>query len=817
MPLRRRAVCLVAVLSVLAASACQTAAPAAPSPTLVAEPTTPAAQQPAAAASGPTAQTAAQQRTGSGTAQATAAPPSSAPNQRAAQPTSPPNPATAPKPSPTSLPTLPTTSLASLPDDQARAVREARNALPAGDFTRAIGVAEPLLDQLKGDQQAEVRLVYGQALVGDRQFDKALATSETLLTSTTRADLISAARLLKGQALRGLERFDEAAAEMRAVAESNPLVAAGVRLELEDMWLDANRPDEAAADGQKGLEVAEPRLLKIDLAEKLGTAEVALANTDAAMDAYRQLLTAAGTKGFLGEQLYNLAVGASQLGRTDDAINALRTSISQFPRSRKAPDAVVLLEKLGGMRPQDRFYAGVIRYLFWNFRGARADFDAYLDAFPDGDQAVEARYYRGLSSPAKDTTTQLLQLARDVPDDDFAPMALLEAGKAQEELGDYASAAKIYDSLVASYPMRDAGMAGAFRRGLARYMLGDATGALNAWDELLARDPEPAVKAEALYWSGKLLAARDDSVSAREKFQSAAAVRPVDYYVMRAQVVLDPPPPSSGFTPAQVEAADEADLARWFASHGLDLTAAGQIASQDPAYIRATALVQHGLFKQANWEYEIFLTTYADKPDRLYWLAARFGEMGLPNAELKLGTAALGGATADGQVSVLDVPQALARVASPLAFPDMVITAARQRGFDPLLFTSLMHQESDFDPYVESVAKAKGLTQIIPQTGNEIARALGVSDFAQDDLYHPKQNVRFGAYYFSERLKRNGSVDRALASYNAGDGNVDTWTLPGRDDPDVFTEYVPFAETHDYVKRIQLYWWVNRYIWLSGR
>src|SRR5689334_22681672 len=214
MPLRRRAVCLVAICSVLVASACQTAAPAAPSPTLAAEPTTPAAQQP----------------TGLGKAQATAAPPTSAPNQRAAQPTSPPKPPTAPKPSPTSLPTLPTTSLASLSDDQARAVREARNALPAGDFTRAIGLVEPLLDQLKGDQQAEVRLVYGQALVGDRQFGKALATSETLLTSTTRADLISAARLLKGQALRGLERFDEAATEMRAVAESNPLVAAGVRL-----------------------------------------------------------------------------------------------------------------------------------------------------------------------------------------------------------------------------------------------------------------------------------------------------------------------------------------------------------------------------------------------------------------------------------------------------------------------------------------------------------------------------------------------------------------------------------------------------------
>jgi soluble lytic murein transglycosylase len=787
---RGRVLSVLATLAFLGSSACQGAAPSAPTAAPPATLPPPATTAPVPA---PTSVAA-----GSTVAAAQPAPAKPAPPQSA----------------PTSLPTLPTSVLGSLPAEQGKAVRDGHAALAGGDYPRAIALLEPLLNQLSGEPQAEVRLIYGQALVGDRQFDNALVTSDALLASTkTRADLNSAARLLKGQALRGLERWDDAAVEMRAVADANPLVAAAVRLELEDMWLSANRPDQAAEDGQKGLDMAQARLLKIYLAENLGTAEVALNQTDAAMDAYRQLLTAAGSKGYLGEQLYNLAEGTSQLGRTDDAINALRTSISQFPRSRKAPDAVDLLEKLGGMRPEDRFYAGIIRYLFWNFRGARADFEAYLAAYPDGDRAVEARYYHALSSAARDTTTQLLKLASDVPDDDFAPMALLEAGKAQEELGDYASAETIYDGLVATYPTRDAGLTGAFRRGLARYMRGNLGGARSAWDDLLGRDPDPSVKAEALYWSGKALVAQGDDGAARERYLAAAAVRPVDYYVARAEVTLNPPPASQDFDPSAAQPTDEAELGRWFASHGLDLNAAGQIASQDPSFVRAGALVQHGLYRAANWEFEVFLTTYVDKPDRLYWLAARFGEMGLPNAELMLGKAALNGATAEGQVSILDVPAALARVASPLAFPDLVTSAAKARGFDPLLFTSLMHQESDFDPYVESVAKAKGLTQIIPQTGTEIARALRVQGFQQEDLFHPKQNVQFGAYYFGERLKRNGSIDRALASYNAGDGNVDNWTTPGRDDPDVFTEYVPFAETHDYVKRIQMYWWINRYIW----
>ncbi|HEY1246631.1 MAG TPA: tetratricopeptide repeat protein, partial [Hyphomicrobiaceae bacterium] len=496
---------------------------------------------------------------------------------------------------------LPTTSLGALPDDQAAAVRAARAALAAGDDSRALSLLTPLQDTLSGDQREEVRLLIGQAQVGDHEYDAGLATAGQVLSGTSRADLLSAARLLEGQALRGLHRYDEAAADMRAVADANPLVAAAVRLELEDMWLAANRPDEAATDGQAGLDIAQARLLKIDLAEKLARADVALNQTDAAMDAYRQLLAAAGSKSYLGEQLYNLAVGASQLGRTDDAINALRTSIAQFPRSRNAPEAVDLLEKLGGMRAEDRFSAGIVRYFFWSFAGARTDFDAYLSVYPDGDNSVEARYYRGLSSPDTDTTTQLLQLANDVPDDDFAPMALLGAGQAQEDLSNYAAAAQIYQSLVAKYPTRDAGMAGAFRLGLAQYMLGDLDGALQTWNALLGRDPQPGVQAQALYWSGKVLEARGDADSAQAKYQAAAAVRPVDYYVMRAQVALDPPPPSANFDPSAVTPSDEAELAEWFAKNGLDLKVAAQSASQDPAYIRATALVQHGLYKQANW------------------------------------------------------------------------------------------------------------------------------------------------------------------------------------------------------------------------
>ena len=158
-------------------------------------------------------------------------------------------------------PALPTSALATLPAEQAAAVRDARAALAAGDYARALALLEPLLAQLSGEQLAEVRLLYGQAQVGDRQFTRALATVAGAAVPAPPAPdlrLRRAAAQRPGPARpRALGRGRQRDARRR---RRQPAVAAAVRLELEDMWLAANRPDEAAVDGQKGLDVAQARL-----------------------------------------------------------------------------------------------------------------------------------------------------------------------------------------------------------------------------------------------------------------------------------------------------------------------------------------------------------------------------------------------------------------------------------------------------------------------------------------------------------------------------------------------------------------------------
>ncbi len=115
-------------------------------------------------------------------------------------------------------------------------------------------------------------------------------------------------------------------------------------------------------------------------------------------------------------------------------------------------------------------------------------------------------------------------------------------------------------------------------------------------------------------------------------------------------------------------------------------------------------------------------------------------------------------------------PPASGRPLQPLrqsAPPIMQIaedTASRFE-MDPALVKAVIKAESDFDPSVVSKAGAQGLMQLMPET----AQDLGVSD-----PFDPEQNVQGGTRYLKWlHEKYNGDIDRTLAAYNWGPGNVD--------------------------------------------
>jgi soluble lytic murein transglycosylase len=130
-------------------------------------------------------------------------------------------------------------------------------------------------------------------------------------------------------------------------------------------------------------------------------------------------------------------------------------------------------------------------------------------------------------------------------------------------------------------------------------------------------------------------------------------------------------------------------------------------------------------------------------------------------------------------------------------------------GPEPALVLAIARQESEFDPGVVSGAGARGLMQVIPASAKRAAGMLGVTYRLTDLTANPGYNVQLGMQVLSEYLDRwDGSYILAIATYNAGPGNVQRWIDTYGDprepsvDPIDWVESIPFPETRNYVQRV---------------
>ena len=158
----------------------------------------------------------------------------------------------------------------------------------------------------------------------------------------------------------------------------------------------------------------------------------------------------------------------------------------------------------------------------------------------------------------------------------------------------------------------------------------------------------------------------------------------------------------------------------------------------------------------------------------------------------------------ESQSASLTAPAYFNHLRYGLYYHDLIINEEQKYGLDPLFMFSVIRQESLFEGFVRSTAGAHGLMQIIPDTGEQIARELNWPPiYDSGDLYRPIVSVRFGAYYLDKNRKLlGGNIYASLAAYNAGPGNAIVWNDLANDDPDLFLEVVRFQETRDYIRYI---------------
>ncbi|MBW4447464.1 MAG: transglycosylase SLT domain-containing protein [Spirirestis rafaelensis WJT71-NPBG6] len=143
----------------------------------------------------------------------------------------------------------------------------------------------------------------------------------------------------------------------------------------------------------------------------------------------------------------------------------------------------------------------------------------------------------------------------------------------------------------------------------------------------------------------------------------------------------------------------------------------------------------------------------------------------------------------------------------PFPYLNEVEKWSQEQKINPLLVTAVMRQESQFQPKVKSSAGATGLMQVLPSTAKWIAPQIKL-DSQKIDLENPSENIMYGTWYLDhthEQYQNNSLL--AIASYNAGPGNVSKWLQAPKEDPDEFVEAIPFDETKNYVRQVFGNYW----------
>ena len=154
-------------------------------------------------------------------------------------------------------------------------------------------------------------------------------------------------------------------------------------------------------------------------------------------------------------------------------------------------------------------------------------------------------------------------------------------------------------------------------------------------------------------------------------------------------------------------------------------------------------------------------------------------------------------------VIVLDLSHSVRKIGLPLSNTGVIREQAAQKHLDPALIAAVIYAETKFDPR-PSTAGAEGLMQILPDTAYFIAHLSGGVAFTASDLATPSVNVAYGSYYLRYLLDRyHGSELLALAAYNGGLSNVDSWVAQaGAAGRRMTAAEIPFAETRAYVQRV---------------
>ena len=519
--------------------------------------------------------------------------------------------------------------------------------------------------------------------------------------------------------------------------------------------------------------------------------------------------------------LMRLGRAAKASGATEKAIEAFSRVLYEFPFGDLAPIAESELQGL----PISPIVSGSNRYklelgraerLFGarRYAQARAIFDTLRPAAQGDDRELvqlrlaESDYFQKKARAARDGVRPYIEKASRQGE------ALFFYAIASRDLGDEAEYLRVVRRLVDEFPSQSWSEE-ALNNLATHYILqNDDQTADQAFRELYEKFPAGRYAERAAWKLGWWAYKNGRPADAARVFESAAAQFPRSdyrpswlYWSARAHETLN----ESSLADARYNLVATDYLNSYYgrlAAKKVEGRVPIPIVDEPPATVAlppneaiVRALLALDLYDQALDELRYAQRTWGDSPA----IQATIGWVHNQRGDLRAGINAMKRAypqylAAGGE----KLPTELLKVLFPVNYWDLIRRYAADRGLDPYLVAALIAQESTFTADVRSSANAYGLMQLLPSTGRQYARSLGIARrFSLRLLTTAEPNIRMGTAYFADLVKQFGGAHYALATYNAGPNRVARWIAerPGIE-RDEFIDDIPFPETQNYVKRI---------------
>ncbi len=765
----------------------------------------------------------------------------SQPGKQKTIPTPTPFPTQTPVPSPTPLPNL------------AGGYHDLLN----GDWENARIDYQKAFDQAADNSaKAAALLGLGRAAFSSGNYAEALTHLRALLDTYPDSPNLAQANFLLGQTYAALQRYPEANE------------AFGKYLALRPGWIDATvhelrgdifdkMGDFAGARQEYQAAWEAPQTgARIDLQVKLANATAHTGDYATALVMYDDLFNRADDAYTKAQMRLFKGQALVAQGSQDEAFKAYLDAVENYPQAYDSYTALVELVNAG--YPVGYLQRGIVDYYAAQYGASFSALERFINSGSGtADEIAAAHYFRGLvlegrgenvlavpewdkviqehpgspyyvdawshklsvytGDPAK--YTRAIETANEYikkhPQDQHAPEFLTSAARAAERGGDLATAAQLWERVAVEYPLYEGAMRTTFLAAITRYRMGQPAEANSDLQRALGMTAALNERAAILFWMGKAQRAVKNEEAAKSTWQQAALIDPSGYYSLRARQLLegdqaarqDPLAPPPAYTLDYDRNAERLGAELWLKDKfklpaDTDLNGPGPLL-EDKRLWRGTELWGLGLYDQANAEFADLQTAVQNDPAATYRLAVYLNDLGSYNISILAARRVLDLAGLD-DAGTLSAPRYFNRLRFGTYYSDLFLPAALEYGFNPLFLFAVARQESMFEGLGRSHAGARGLMQIIPDTGENIAAQLGwPPNYAADDLYRPAVNVKFGTFYLAKmREYTDGDLYAALAAYNGGPGNAQAWKALAPDDPDLFLESIRYEETRNYIRNI---------------